>query len=149
MVVCGDCEVVVELVCSVLVVCNIVDEFKQLMDLCQLIELCIIYNGNYGVSLLFNVNILIYYVVLFQEKNFWWVIKIDVVDNVECVYCIFVQQFEQLVQVYIDIICFEVGKCYIECLVVYNEECLCILQQEMEQQQVQLVQVSVVLQQVQ
>src|SRR2546427_188749 len=59
------------------VVRNTVDELKQLMDSRQLTELRTTYNGNYGASLLFNANTLTYYVALFQEKNFWRVIKTD------------------------------------------------------------------------
>ncbi len=82
------------------VVRNTVDELKQLMDARQLTELRTTYNGNYGASLLFNANTLTYYVALFQEKNFWRVIKTDAVDNAERVYRTFAQQSEQLAQVY-------------------------------------------------
>ena len=119
------------------VVRNTVDELKQLMDARQLTELRTTYNGNYGASLLFNANTLTYYVALFQEKNFWRVIKTDAVDNAERVYRTFAQQSEQLAQVYIDTTRLEAGKRYTERLVAYNEERLRTLQQEMEQQQAQ------------
>ena len=131
------------------VVRNTVDELKQLMDAQQLTELRTTYNGNYGASLLFNANTLTYYVALFQEKNFWRVIKTDAVDNAERVYRTFVQQTEQLAQVYIDTTRLEAGKRYTERLVAYNEERLRTLQQEMEQQQAQSAQVSASLQQAQ
>ncbi|HAL23325.1 MAG TPA: hypothetical protein DCP40_11445 [Stenotrophomonas sp.] len=131
------------------VVRNTVDELKQLMDAQQLTELRTTYNGNYGASLLFNANTLTYYVALFQEKNFWRVIKTDAVDNAERVYRTFVQQTEQLAQVYIDTTRLEAGKRYTERLVAYNEERLRTLQQEMEQQQAQSAQVSAALQQAQ
>ncbi|WMJ69500.1 DUF2968 domain-containing protein [Stenotrophomonas sp. 24(2023)] len=131
------------------VVRNTVDELKQLMDSSQLLELRTTYNGNYGASLLFNSSTLTYYVALFQEKNFWRVIKTDAVDNAERVYRTFVQQTEQLSQVYIDTTRLEAGKRYTERLVAYNEERLRSLQQEMEQQQAQSAQVSAALQQAQ
>ncbi|AWH21731.1 DUF2968 domain-containing protein [Stenotrophomonas sp. ZAC14D2_NAIMI4_6] len=131
------------------VVRNTVDELKQLMDAQQLTELRTTYNGNYGASLLFNASTLTYYVALFQEKNFWRVIKTDAVDNAERVYRTFVQQTEQLAQVYIDTTRLEAGKRYTERLVAYNEERLRTLQQEMEQQQAQSAQVSAALQQAQ
>ncbi|KAF1016788.1 MAG: hypothetical protein GAK31_00046 [Stenotrophomonas maltophilia] len=131
------------------VVRNTVDELKQLMDSNQLLELRTTYNGNYGASLLFNSSTLTYYVALFQEKNFWRVIKTDAVDNAERVYRTFVQQTEQLAQVYIDTTRLEAGKRYTERLVAYNEERLRSLQLEMEQQQAQSAQVSASLQQAQ
>ena len=82
----GDREAAAEPARSAPVVRNTVDELKQLMDSRQLTELRTTYNGNYGASLLFNANTLTYYVALFQEKNFWRVIKTDAVDNAERVY---------------------------------------------------------------
>ncbi|AWH49837.1 hypothetical protein C1925_12095 [Stenotrophomonas sp. SAU14A_NAIMI4_5] len=145
----GDRETAAEPVRSGPVVRNTVDELKQLMDGNQLTELRTTYNGNYGASLLFNASTLTYYVALFQEKNFWRVIKTDAVDNAERVYRTFVQQTEQLAQVYIDTTRLEAGKRYTERLVSYNEERLRTLQQEMEQQQAQSAQVSASLQQAQ
>lgn len=145
----GDREAAAEPVRSGPVVRNTVDELKQLMDANQLTELRTTYNGNYGASLLFNASTLTYYVALFQEKNFWRVIKTDAVDNAERVYRTFVQQTEQLAQVYIDTTRLEAGKRYTERLVSYNEERLRTLQLEMEQQQAQSAQVSASLQQAQ
>lgn len=145
----GDREAAAEPVRSGPVVRNTVDELKQLMDADQLTELRTTYNGNYGASLLFNASTLTYYVALFQEKNFWRVIKTDAVDNAERVYRTFVQQTEQLAQVYIDTTRLEAGKRYTERLVSYNEARLRTLQLEMEQQQAQSAQVSASLQQAQ
>ena len=145
----GDRTATVEPAKAAPVVRNTVDELKQLMDAQQLTELRTTYNGNYGASLLFNANTLTYYVALFQEKNFWRVIKTDAVDNAERVYRTFAQQSEQLAQVYIDTTRLEAGKRYTERLVAYNEERLRTLQQEMEQQQAQSAQVSAALQQAQ
>jgi len=131
------------------VVRNTVDELKQLMDAQQLMELRTTYNGNYGASLLFNTNTLTFYVALFQDKNFWRVIKTDAVDNAERVYRTFVQQTEQLAQVYIDTTRLEAGKRYTERLVSFNEARLRSLQQEVEQQQAQSAQVSASLQEAQ
>ncbi len=145
----GDRTATVEPAKAAPVVRNTVDELKQLMDAQQLTELRTTYNGNYGASLLFNANTLTYYVALFQEKNFWRVIKTDAVDNAERVYRTFAQQSEQLAQVYIDTTRLEAGKRYTERLVAYNEERLRTLQQEMEQQQAQSAQVSAALQRAQ
>lgn len=129
------------------VVRNTVDELRQLVDSKQLTELRTTYNGAYGASLLFNTSTLNYYVALFHEKDFWRVIKTDSVDNAEKVYRTFVEQTEQLAQVYIDTTRLQAGKRYTENLVAYNAERLRSLQQEAELQRQQSLQVSASLEQ--
>lgn len=126
-----------------------VDELRQLMDAKQLTELRTTYNGSYGASLLFNDSTLNYYVALFQDKNFWRVIKTDSVENAEHVYRTFVQQTEQLAQVNIDTIRLDAGKRYTERLVSFNEERLRTLQAQVDQERAQSLQVSTALQQAQ
>ena len=84
---------------------------------------------------------------LFHEKDFWRVIKTDSVDNAEKVYRTFVEQTEQLAQVYIDTTRLQAGKRYTENLVAYNEERLRSLQQEADLQRQQSLQVSASLEQ--
>jgi len=129
------------------VVRNSVDELRQLMDSQQLTELRTTYNGSYGASLLFNTATLQYYAALFHEKDFWRVIKTDSVDNAEKVYRTFVQQTEELAQVYIDTTRLEAGKRYTENLVAFNEQRLRSLQQEADLQRQQSLQVSSSIQQ--
>lgn len=129
------------------VVRNSVDELRQLMDSQQLTELRTTYNGSYGASLLFNTATLQYYAALFHEKDFWRVIKTDSVDNAEKVYRTFVQQTEELAQVYIDTTRLEAGKRYTDNLVAYNEQRLRSLQQEADLQRQQSLQVSSSIQQ--
>lgn len=126
---------------------NTVDELRQLMDSGQLTELRTTYNGNYGASLLFNTGTLTYYVALFQDKDFWRVIKTDSNENAEGLYKTFVEQTQQLAQVYIDTIRLQAGKQYTERLVAENERRLSGLQQEVDQQRQQSLQVSATLQQ--
>lgn len=129
------------------VVRNTVDELRQLVDAKQLTELRTTYNGSYGASLLFNTSTLQYYAALFHDKDFWRVIKTDSVDNAEKVYRTFVQQTEELAQVYIDTTRLEAGKRYTENLVAFNEQRLRSLQQEAELQRQQSLQVSSSIQQ--
>jgi len=129
------------------VVRNTVDELRQLVDSKQLTELRTTYNGSYGASLLFNTSTLNYYVALFHDKDFWRVIKTDSVDNAEKVYRTFVEQTEQLAQVYIDTTRLQAGKRYTENLVAYNEQRLRSLQQEADLQRQQSLQVSAALEQ--
>ena len=121
---------------------NTVDELRQLVDSKQLTELRTTYNGSYGASLLFNTTTLQDYAALFHDKDFWRVIKTDSVDNAEKVYRTFVQQTEELAQVYIDTTRLEAGKRYTENLVAFNEQRLRSLQQEAELQRQQSLQVS-------
>jgi hypothetical protein len=129
------------------VVRNTVDELRQLVDSKQLTELRTTYNGSYGASLLFNTTTLQYYAALFHDKDFWRVIKTDSVDNAEKVYRTFVQQTEELAQVYIDTTRLEAGKRYTENLVAFNEQRLRSLQQEAELQRQQSLPVSSSIQQ--
>lgn len=129
------------------VVRNTVDELRQLVDSKQLTELRTTYNGSYGASLLFNTTTLQYYAALFHDKDFWRVIKTDSVDNAEKVYRTFVQQTEELAQVYIDTTRLEAGKRYTENLVAFNEQRLRSLQQEADLQRQQSLQVSSSIQQ--
>lgn len=103
----------------------------EFIDFYQLIELCMIYNGIYGVSLFFQLEKLGYFVVLFYVKEFWCVIQIDFYDNVEFFYCMFVEQIQSLVKVDLDVLCLQVQKVYVECMVVLNEQCLQVFQYDL------------------
>lgn len=126
---------------------NTVVELKALMDGHQLTELRTTYNGSYGASLLFNTDTLTYYVALFQEKEFWRVIKTEDFANAESVYKTFVDQTLQLAQANIDTIRLQANKRYNEKLVAQQQQQLQNLQAEVEQQRQQSAQVSAALQQ--
>jgi hypothetical protein len=121
---------------------NTAAELRRLMDAQQLTELRTTYNGTYGASLLFHADSLHYYVALFHDKEFWRVIRTDSAENAEQLYRTFVEQTNQLAQVYIDTIRLDAGKRYSERMVSLNEKRLQGLQQEIEQQRQQALQVS-------
>ncbi|MDN7181917.1 DUF2968 domain-containing protein [Caballeronia sp. SEWSISQ10-4 2] len=52
-----------------------VSELKQMVQARKLTELRVTYNGNYGAALFFYPQDMVYYVALFQDKNFWRVVK--------------------------------------------------------------------------
>lgn len=52
-----------------------VSELKQMVQARKLTELRVTYNGNYGAALFFYPQEMVYYVALFQDKNFWRVVK--------------------------------------------------------------------------
>ncbi|RZZ83530.1 DUF2968 domain-containing protein [Pseudoxanthomonas winnipegensis] len=126
---------------------NTAEELRHLMDAGSLTELRTTYNGNYGASLLFHADSLNYYVTLFRDKQFWRVIRTSSVEQAEQVYKTFVDQTNQLSQVYIDTVRLEAGKRYTERMVELNQKRLQGLQAEVEQQRQQALQVSNALQQ--
>ena len=121
---------------------NTVSELQRLMNDQQLTELRTTYNGNYGASLLFHAESLNYYVAMFQDKEFWRVIRTESVDNAESLYVTFAEQTKQLAQVHLDAVRLQAGKAYSERLVALNERRLRGLQEEVEQQRQQSLQVS-------
>ena len=57
------------------------------------------YNGSYGASLLLYGKEMTYYIVLFQQNNFWRVIKTQDDVRAEAIYAAFVQKSAQLADV--------------------------------------------------
>lgn len=73
-----------------------VAELQQVIHGSDLSELRTTYNGTYGASLLFYGKEMTYYVVLFQQKNFWRVIKTQDAARAELIYKDLVRQTVQL-----------------------------------------------------
>jgi hypothetical protein len=63
-----------------------VSELMQMIQAHKLTELRITYNGNYGAALFFYPQDMVYYVALFQDKNFWRVVKSQDDARAETVY---------------------------------------------------------------
>jgi hypothetical protein len=76
-----------------------VAELQQMIRGSDLSELRTTYNGSYGASLLFYGKEMTFYVALFQQKNFWRVIKTDDATRAELIYKDFVRQTVQLSEV--------------------------------------------------
>jgi hypothetical protein len=76
-----------------------VAELQQMIRGNQLTELRTAYNGSYGASLLFYAKEMTYYVVLFQQKTFWRVIKTQDEGRSEAIYGEFAQRSAQLANV--------------------------------------------------
>jgi hypothetical protein len=73
-----------------------VAELQQMIHGSDLAELRTTYNGSYGASLLFYGKEMTYYVALFQQKNFWRVIKTSDEGRAEAIYRDFARQTVQL-----------------------------------------------------
>ncbi|TDN70585.1 DUF2968 domain-containing protein [Paraburkholderia sp. BL10I2N1] len=76
-----------------------VAELQQMIHGSDLSELRTTYNGSYGASLLFYGKEMTYYVALFQQKNFWRVIKTQDDGRAEAIYRDFARQTVQLSEV--------------------------------------------------
>lgn len=76
-----------------------VAELQRMMRDNDLTELRTSCNGTYGASLLLDGKELTYYVALFQQKNFWRVIKTRDEARAETVYADFVRKSAQLADV--------------------------------------------------
>jgi hypothetical protein len=69
-----------------------VSELKQMVQAHKLTELRVTYNGNYGAALFFYPQDMVYYVALFQDKNFWRVVKSQDDARAETVYAQFARK---------------------------------------------------------
>ncbi|AVJ28929.1 DUF2968 domain-containing protein [Achromobacter spanius] len=76
-----------------------VSELQGLIQNRQVSELRTAYNGTYGASLLFKPDDLTYYVALFQQKDFWRVLKTKSDKQAEATYRAFVTQSAELAEV--------------------------------------------------
>ncbi|CAB3681347.1 hypothetical protein LMG26685_04290 [Achromobacter mucicolens] len=74
-------------------------ELQALIQSRQVSELRTAYNGTYGASLLFKPDDLTYYVALFQQKDFWRVVKTKSDKQAEATYRTFVAQSAELAEV--------------------------------------------------
>ena len=120
-----------------------ISERQQLMQSQGVSEMRTTYNGNYGSSLLFKPESRTYYVALFQQKNFWRVVKTTSDVQAEQIYKSFVGQTEKLAEVDIRRIKLEADKSYTEQLIAAQETRLNALQNDLVVQQQQEQNVSV------
>ncbi|WP_198951292.1 DUF2968 domain-containing protein [Pigmentiphaga sp. NML080357] len=117
-------------------------ELQQLIQNRALNELRTTYNGNYGASLLFKADDLTYYVAMFQQKNFWRVVKTTSEQQAEQTYKAFVEQTVQLADVDIRRIKLDAERAATERLISANESRLSALQNDLTMQRQQEQQVA-------
>jgi hypothetical protein len=94
----------------------------QLIHDARLVELRTTYNGSYGTSLFFYPPDMTWYVVLFQAKHFWRVIRSQDEARSEAIYADFARQTEQLADVEIRRTQLEAQKAYIERVIALSED---------------------------
>lgn len=74
-------------------------ELQRLIQSREVTELRTTYNGSYGASMLFKADDLTYYVTLFQQKNFWRVVRTTSDTQAENTFRNFVQESASLAEV--------------------------------------------------
>ena len=107
-----------------------VAELQQLIQDRSLNEMRTSYNGRYGASLLFKRDTLTYYVALFQQRNFWRVVKTESESQAEQVYDSFVAQSRELASVDLRRIRLDAERARTEKLIATNEGRLTALQND-------------------
>ncbi|MFM0007923.1 DUF2968 domain-containing protein [Paraburkholderia dipogonis] len=96
-------------------------ELQQMIRGSDLSELRTTYNGSYGASLLFYGKEMTYYVALFQQKNFWRVIKTPDQTHADLIYKDFVRQTVQLSDVEIRRGRLEAQKAFTERMIALSQ----------------------------
>ncbi|CAE6765551.1 DUF2968 domain-containing protein [Paraburkholderia sp. SEWSISQ10-3 4] len=99
-----------------------VAELQQMIRGSDLSELRTTYNGSYGASLLFYGKEMTYYVALFQQKNFWRVIKTQDATRADMIYKDFVRQTLQLSDVEIRRTQLEAQKVFTERMIALSQD---------------------------
>ncbi|MFM0673300.1 DUF2968 domain-containing protein [Paraburkholderia sediminicola] len=99
-----------------------VAELQQMIHGSDLSELRTTYNGSYGASLLFYGKEMTYYVALFQQKNFWRVIKTQDPGRAEMIYKDFARQTVQLSDVEIRRTQLEAQKAFTERMIALSQD---------------------------
>lgn len=99
-----------------------VAELQQMIRGADLSELRTTYNGSYGASLLFYGKEMTYYVALFQQKNFWRVIKTSDETRAEMIYKDFVRQTLQLSDIELRRTRLEAQKAFTERMVALSQD---------------------------
>ena len=98
-----------------------VAELQRLMGGHDLTELRTSYNGSYGASLLLHGKELTYYVALFQQKNFWRVVKTQDETRAEAIYADFAKKSAQLADVELRGAKLAAQKAYTEHLIALSQ----------------------------
>jgi hypothetical protein len=99
-----------------------VAELMRLIQSASLNELRTTYNGGYGASLFLYARDLTYYVALFQDKQFWRVIKLQDEARAEEVYASLARQTGQLADTDIRRMKLQAQTAYIERVIAVSED---------------------------
>jgi hypothetical protein len=109
-----------------------VAELQQMIHGSDLSELRTTYNGSYGASMLFYGKEMTYYVALFQQKNFWRVIKTQDATRADLIYKDFVRQTMQLSDVEIHRTQLEAQKAFTQRMIALSQDRASRLQADLD-----------------
>jgi hypothetical protein len=109
-----------------------VAELQQMIHGSDLSELRTTYNGSYGASMLFYGKEMTYYIALFQQKNFWRVIKTQDVTRADMIYKDFVRQTMQLSDVEIRRTQLEAQKAFTQRMIALSQDRASRLQADLD-----------------
>ncbi|EDZ99453.1 putative signal peptide protein [Burkholderia sp. H160] len=109
-----------------------VAELQQMIHGSELSELRTTYNGTYGASMMFYGKEMTYYIALFQQKNFWRVIKTQDIVRAELIYKDFVRQTVQLSDVEIRRTQLEAQKAFTQRMIALSQERASRLQADLD-----------------
>ena len=109
-----------------------VADLQQMIRGSDLSELRTTYNGTYGASLLFYGKEMTFYVALFQQKNFWRVIKTQDATRAELIYKDFVRQTVQLSDVEIRRTQLEAQKAFTQRMIALSQDRASRLQADLD-----------------
>lgn len=110
----------------------VVEELVGLVQNNRLAELRTTYNGPYGASLLFNADDLNYYVLLFQQRQFWRATKTRDYQQAEQLYRTYMAQTEDLAEVAIDRIRLDAENIYMQARIDANSGELATLRKSLD-----------------
>ncbi|HEY3599593.1 MAG TPA: DUF2968 domain-containing protein, partial [Paraburkholderia sp.] len=99
-----------------------VAELQQMIHGPDLTEMRTTYNGSYGASLLYYAKEMTFYVALFQQKNFWRVIKTQDDTRAEMIYKDFVRQTVQLSDIEIRRTKLEAQKAFTDRMIALSQD---------------------------
>jgi len=119
-----------------------VQELQQLMKANALLELRTSYNGSFGTSLLFHPREMTYYATMFQQKDFWRVVKTQDETQAEAVFTGFARESLALADVEIRRIKLAAQKEYTERMIASSEGRLNQLQADLALQRESQAQVA-------
>ncbi|RKT27481.1 hypothetical protein B0G69_3302 [Paraburkholderia sp. RAU2J] len=109
-----------------------VAELQQMIHGSELSELRTTYNGSYGASMLFYGKEMTYYIALFQQKNFWRVIKTQDAARADMIYKDFARQTVQLSDVEIRRTQLEAQKAFTQRMIALSQDRASRLQADLE-----------------
>ncbi|MCG1054466.1 DUF2968 domain-containing protein [Mycetohabitans sp. B5] len=119
-----------------------VAELQRLIHASALTEFRTAYNGSYGASLLFYGKEMTYYIALFQQKNFWRVIKTQDPVRAEAIYAGLVRQTVQLSDIEIRRARLEAQKAFTDRMIALSRDRAVRLQADLNVARVQEAEVT-------